>query len=100
MIPPFCFFTGQHIREGLALPGGIGGVYLEVDDGRNVVFDLQNYTVNSTVIGNTGKPVLEIWNGYVTMSNGTLNCTAGQAAVNVWVGGFNISGGTVNTTGT
>ena len=74
--------------------------YLEVDDGRNVVLDLQNYTVNSTVIGSTGKPVLEIWNGYVTMTNGTLKCTAAQAAVNVWVGGFNISGGTINTTGT
>ena len=74
--------------------------YIEVDDGRNVVFDLQNYTVNSTTIDGTGKPVLEIWNGYVTMTNGTLNCTAGQAAVNIWVGEFNISGGTINTTGT
>ena len=74
--------------------------YIEVTGGRNVVLDLQNYTINSTVIGTDGKPIFEIANGTVRMSNGTLYSTAAQGVVNVQYGStFIMTGGTINATG-
>ncbi len=74
--------------------------YIEVKEGRNIVLDLQNYTVTNTVISGTGKPIFEIINGTVRMSNGTLYSTAAQGVVNVNYGStFIMTGGTINATG-
>lgn len=74
--------------------------YIEVNGGRNVVLDLQNYTITNAVISGTGKPIFEIISGTVRMSNGTLYSTAAQGVVNVQYGSiFIMTGGTINATG-
>lgn len=74
--------------------------YIDVNSNRNITFDLQNYTINSTVINGTGKPVVEIFSGTVRMSNGNIYSTTNQGAVNVHYGStFIMTGGSVISTG-
>ncbi len=70
--------------------------FLTVDSGKNIRFNLQNFTIRNV----SGSPVFEN-NGIIKMSNGHIVSDAAQGAINVNVGAeFHMSGGTINTTGT
>ena len=65
-----------------------------IASGKNIEFDLQNYTLSKSDVVVTN-------NGTLAIKNGTINCTNGGAAINNnSQGTLTITGGTVRTTGT
>ncbi len=68
---------------------------ITVDAGRNILLDLQEYTINNV----TGGKVIDVY-GTVKMINGTIITDAGQGAINVNSSGrFEMSGGRIESTG-